>query len=137
MAKKRVPERGSEEERRYYLTKEGLKDFDSYKEFDWRRALELLFEDAPDVNWWDCSANDFKELRDKGVITEEECDLALSIGSRMLSQALHFPETPLFEKDSGCAVRRPVVDLPLGVHCTYSVSVYACELKITIMTDLR
>lgn len=98
MAKKRVPERGSEEERRYYLTKEGLKDFDSYKKFDWRRALELLFEDAPDVNWWDCSANDFKELRDKGVITEEECDLALSIGSRMLSQALHFPETPLHEK---------------------------------------
>lgn len=98
MAKKRVPERGSEEERRYYLTKEGLKDFDSYKEFDWRRALELLFEDAPDVNWWDCSANDFKELRDKGVITEEECDLALSIGTRMLSQALHFPETPLHEK---------------------------------------
>lgn len=98
MAKKRVPERGSEEERRYYLTKEGLKDFDSYKEFDWRRALELLFEDAPDVNWWDCSANDFKELRDKGVITEEECDMALSIGSRMLSQALHFPEVPLSEK---------------------------------------
>lgn len=98
MAKKRVPERGSEEERRYYLTKEGLKDFDSYKEFDWRRALELLFEDAPDVNWWDCSANDFKELRDKGVITEEECDMAISIGSRMLSQALHFPETPLHEK---------------------------------------
>lgn len=98
MAKKRVPERGSEEERRYYLTKEGLKDFDSYKEFDWRRALELLFEDAPDVNWWDCSANDFKELRDKGVITEEECDLALSIGARSLSQALHFPETPLHEK---------------------------------------
>lgn len=98
MAKKRVPEHGSEEERRYYLTKEGLKDFDSYKEFDWRRALELLFEDAPDVNWWDCSANDFKELRDKGVITEEECDLALSIGSRMLSQALHFLETPLHEK---------------------------------------
>ena len=98
MAKMRAPERGSEEERRYYLTKEGLKDFDSYKEFDWRRALELLFEDAPDVNWWDCSANDFKELRDKGVITEEECDLALSIGSRMLSQALHFPETPLHEK---------------------------------------
>ena len=98
MAKKRVPERGSEEERRYYLTKEGLKDFDSYKEFDWRRALELLFEDAPDVNWWDCSANDFKELRDKGVITEEECNLALSIGTRMLSQALHFPETPLHEK---------------------------------------
>lgn len=98
MAKKRVPERGSEEERRYYLTKEGLKDFDSYKEFDWRRALELLFEDAPDVNWQDYSANDFKELRDKGVITEEECDLALSIGSRMLSQALHFPETPLHEK---------------------------------------
>lgn len=98
MAKMRVPERGSEEERRYYLTKEGLKDFDSYKEFDWRRALELLFEDAPDVNWQDCSANDFKDLRDKGVITEEECDLALSIGSRMLSQALHFPETPLHEK---------------------------------------
>lgn len=98
MAKMRVPERGSEEERRYYLTKEGLKDFDSYKVFDWRRALELLFEDAPDVNWQDCSANDFKELRDKGVITEEECDLALSIGSRMLSQALHFPETPLHEK---------------------------------------
>lgn len=98
MAKMRVPERGSEEERRYYLTKEGLKDFDSYKEFDWRRALELLFEDAPDVNWQDCSANDFKELRDKGVITEEECDLALSIGSRMLSQALHFPEVPLSEK---------------------------------------
>lgn len=98
MAKMRVPERGSEEERRYYLTEEGLKDFDSYKEFDWRLALELLFEDAPDVNWWDCSANDFKELRDKGVITEEECDLALSIGARMLSQALHFPETPLHEK---------------------------------------
>ena len=98
MAKKRVPERGSEEERRYYLTKEGLKDFDSYKEFYWRCALELLFEDAPDVNWWDCSANDFKELRDKGVITEEECNLALSIGTRMLSQALHFPETPLHEK---------------------------------------
>lgn len=98
MAKMRVPERGSEEDRRYYLTKEGLKDFDSYKEFDWRRALELLFEDAPDVNWQDCSANDFKELRDKGVITEEECDLALSIGSRMLSQALHFPEVPLSEK---------------------------------------
>ena len=98
MVKMRVPERGSEEERRYYLTKEGLKDFDSYKEFDWRRDLELLFVDAPDVNWWDCSANDFKELRDKGVITEEECDMALSIGSRMLSQALHFPETPLHEK---------------------------------------
>ena len=98
MAKKRVPERGSEEERRYYLTKEVIKDFDSYKEFDWRCALELLFEDAPDVNWWDCSANDFKELRDKGVITEEECDLALSIGTKMLSQALHFPETPLHEK---------------------------------------
>lgn len=98
MAKMRVPERGSEEERRYYLTKEGLKDFDSYKEFDWRRALELLFEDAPDVNWQNCSTNDFKELRDKGVITEEECDMALSIGSRMLSQALHFPETPLHEK---------------------------------------
>lgn len=98
MAKMRVPERGSEEERRYYLTKEGLKDFDSYKEFDWRRALELLFEDAPDVRWWDCSANDFKELRDKGVITEEECDLALSIGSRMITQELHFPETPLHEK---------------------------------------
>lgn len=30
--------------------------------------------------------------------SEEECDLALSIGSRMLSQALHFPETPLHEK---------------------------------------
>lgn len=98
MAKMRVPERGSEEERRYYLTEEGLKDFDSYKEFDWRRALELLFEDAPDVNWQNCSANDFKELRDKGVITEKECDLALSIGARMLSQALHFPETPLHEK---------------------------------------
>lgn len=98
MAKMRVPERGSEEERRYYLTKEGLKDFDSYKEFDWRRALELLFEDAPDVNWQNCSANDFKELRDKGVVTEEECDLALSIGSRMLSQELHFPEVPLSEK---------------------------------------
>ena len=98
MAKMRVPERGSEEDRRYYLTKEGLKDFDSYKEFDWRRALELLFEDAPDVNWQNCSANDFKELRDKGVVTEEECDRALSIGSRMLSQELHFPEVPLSEK---------------------------------------
>lgn len=27
--------------------------------------------------------------------SEEERDLALSIGSRMLSQAFHFPETPL------------------------------------------
>lgn len=43
---KKVLKRGSAEERWYYTTKEGLDSVDIDDDFDWRRGMELLFEDA-------------------------------------------------------------------------------------------
>lgn len=82
--KKKAPKRGSSEERWYYTTKEGLASVDIDDEFDWKRALELLFEDAPEVNWEHCSMKDFQALRDAGVITKEECDNACDIIAFMI-----------------------------------------------------
>ena len=42
---KKVLKRGSAEERWYYTTKEGLDSVDIDDDFDWRRGMELLFED--------------------------------------------------------------------------------------------
>lgn len=81
---KKAPKRGSAEERWYYLTEEGRNSIDLGDEFDGKRALELLFEDAPDVNWEHCSVNDFQALRDAGVITKEECDTACEIFAFMI-----------------------------------------------------
>ena len=81
---KKAPKRGSAEERWYYLTEEGRNSIDLGDEFDGKRALELLFEDAPDVNWDHCSVNDFQALRDAGVITKEECDTACEIFAFMI-----------------------------------------------------
>ena len=61
---KKAPKRGSAEERWYYLTEEGRNSIDLGDEFDCHRALELLFEDAPEVNWEHCSMEDFQTLRD-------------------------------------------------------------------------
>ena len=52
---KKAPKRGSAEERWYYLTEEGRNSIDLGDEFDHHRAFELLFEDAPEVNWEHCS----------------------------------------------------------------------------------
>lgn len=82
--KKKAPKRGSAEERWYYTTKEGLASVDIDDEFDWKRALELLFEDAPEVNLEHCSMEYFQNLRDAGVITKEECDIACEIGATMM-----------------------------------------------------
>lgn len=81
---KKAPKRGSAEERWYYLTEEGRNSIDLGDEFDWHRAMELLFEDAPEVNWEHCSVNDFQTLRDAGVITKEECDTACDIFAFMI-----------------------------------------------------
>ena len=81
---KKAPKRGSAEERWYYLTEEGRNSIDLGDEFDGKRALELLFEDAPEVNWEHCSVNDFQTLRDAGVITKEECDTACDIFAFMI-----------------------------------------------------
>lgn len=81
---KKAPKSGSAEERWYYLTEEGRNSIDLGDEFDGKRALELLFEDAPDVNWEHCSVNDFQALRDAGVITKEECDTACEIFAFMI-----------------------------------------------------
>ena len=81
---KKAPKRGSAEERWYYLTEEGRNSIDLGDEFDGKRALELLFEDAPEVNWEHCSVNDFQTLRDAGVITKEECDTACEIFAFMI-----------------------------------------------------
>lgn len=83
--KKKAPKRGSAEERWYYTTKEGLASVDIDDEFDWKRALELLFEDAPEVNLEHCSMEYFQNLRDAGVITKEECDIACEIGATMMA----------------------------------------------------
>lgn len=83
--KKKAPKRGSAEERWYYTTKEGLASVDIDDDFDWRRGMELLFEDAPEVNWEHCSMEDFQALRDAGVITKEECDIACEIGATMIA----------------------------------------------------
>lgn len=85
MAKKKAPKRGSAEERWYYTTKEGLASVDIDDDFDWKRAMELLFEDAPEVNWEHCSMQGFMDLRDAGVITKEECDIACDIGATMIA----------------------------------------------------
>lgn len=82
---KKAPKRGSAEERWYYTTKEGLDSVDIDDDFDWRRGMELLFEDAPEVNWEHCSMEDFQALRDAGVITKEECDIACEIGATMMA----------------------------------------------------
>lgn len=82
---KKVLKRGSAEERWYYTTKEGLDSVDIDDDFDWRRGMELLFEDAPEVNWEHCSMEDFQALRDAGVITKEECDIACDIGATMIA----------------------------------------------------
>ena len=63
--KKKAPKRGSAEERWYYTTKEGLASVDIDDDFDWRRGLELLFEDAPEVNLEHCSMEYFQNLRDQ------------------------------------------------------------------------
>ena len=99
MAKK-APKRGSAEERWYYLTEEGRNSIELGDEFDWRRALELLFEDAPEVNWEHCSMDDFKALRDAGVITKEECDTACDIGAFMIAHKFCSAQvkTPTSEK---------------------------------------
>lgn len=93
---KKAPKRGSAEERWYYLTEEGRNSIDLGDEFDGKRALELLFEDAPEVNWEHCSVNDFQTLRDAGVITKEECDtaceiFAFMIGHRFCSAQVKMP----------------------------------------------
>lgn len=93
---KKAPKRGSAEERWYYLTEEGRNSIDLGDEFDCRRALELLFEDAPEVNWEHCSMEDFQTLRDAGVITKEECDnacdiIAFMIGHRFCSAQVKMP----------------------------------------------
>ena len=93
---KKAPKRGSAEERWYYLTEEGRNSIDLGDEFDCHRALELLFEDAPEVNWEHCSMEDFQTLRDAGVITKEECDnacdiIAFMIGHRFCSAQVKMP----------------------------------------------
>ena len=93
---KKAPKRGSAEERWYYLTEEGRNSIDLGDEFDCRRALELLFEDAPEVNWEHCSMEDFQTLRDAGVFTKEECDtacdiIAFMIGHRFCSAQVKMP----------------------------------------------
>lgn len=93
---KKAPKRGSEEERWYYLTEEGRNSIDLGDEFDCGRALELLFEDAPEVNWQHCSMQDFQTLRDAGVITKEECDnacdiIAFMIGHKFCSAQVKMP----------------------------------------------
>lgn len=93
---KKAPKRGSAEERWYYLTEEGRNSIDLGDEFDCGRALELLFEDAPEVNWEHCSMEDFQTLRDAGVITKEECDnacdiIAFMIGHRFCSAQVKMP----------------------------------------------
>ena len=93
---KKAPKRGSAEERWYYLTEEGRNSIDLGDEIDCRRALELLFEDAPEVNWEHCSMEDFQTLRDAGVITKEECDnacdiIAFMIGHRFCSAQVKMP----------------------------------------------
>ena len=93
---KKAPKRGSAEERWYYLTEEGRNSIDLGDEFDCRRALELLFEDAPEVNWEHCSMEDFQTLRDAGVITKEECDnacdiIAFMIGHKFCSAQVKMP----------------------------------------------
>jgi hypothetical protein len=72
---KKAPKRGSAEERWYYLTEEGRNSIDLGDEFDHHRAFELLFEDAPEVNWEHCSMKDFQALRDAGVITKASSKL--------------------------------------------------------------
>ena len=81
---KKAPKRGSAEERWYYLTEEGRNSIDLGDEFDYHRAFELLFEDAPEVNWEHCSMKDFQALRDAGVITKEEFDNACDIIAFMI-----------------------------------------------------
>ena len=93
---KKAPKRGSAEERWYYLTEEGRNSIDLGDEFDHHRAFELLFEDAPEVNWEHCSMKDFQALRDAGVITKEECDnacdiIAFMIGHRFCSAQVKMP----------------------------------------------
>lgn len=93
---KKAPKRGSEEERWYYLTEEGRNSIDLGDEFDCSRALELLFEDAPEVNWKHCSMQDFQNLRDAGVITKEECDnacdiIAFMVGHKFCSAQVKMP----------------------------------------------
>lgn len=93
---KKAPKRGSAEERWYYLTEEGRNSIDLGDEFDCGRALELLFEDAPEVNWEHCSMQDFQTLRDAGVITKEECDnacdiIAFMIGHKFCSAQVKMP----------------------------------------------
>lgn len=93
---KKAPKRGSAEERWYYLTEEGRNSIDLGDEFDYHRAFELLFEDAPEVNWEHCSMKDFQALRDAGVITKEECDnacdiIAFMIGHRFCSAQVKMP----------------------------------------------
>ena len=93
---KKAPKRGSAEERWYYLTEEGRNSIDLGDEFDCGRALELLFEDAPEVNWEHCSMEDFQTLRDAGVITKEECDnacdiIAFMIGHKFCSAQVKMP----------------------------------------------
>ena len=100
MAKKKAPKRGSEEERWYYLTEEGRNSIKVGDEFDADRAMELLFEDAPEVNWHHCSVQDFMDLRDAGVITKEECDTACDIFAFMIGHKFCSAQvkTPLSEK---------------------------------------
>ena len=100
MAKKRAPKRGSAEERWYYTTKEGLASVDIDDDFDWRRGLELLFEDAPEVNLEHCRMEYFQNLRDAGVITKEECDIACEIGATMMAHKFCSAQAkmPLSEK---------------------------------------
>lgn len=93
---KKAPKRGSAEERWYYLTEEGRNSIDLGDEFDYHRAFELLFEDAPEVNWEHCSMKDFQALRDAGVITKEECDnacdiIAFMIGHKFCSAQVKMP----------------------------------------------
>lgn len=86
LRKPNLPQRGSYEERRYYLTKEGAEDFTSYKDYDGDRAMELLFKDAPDVDW---NNENFNKLYEEGKITEKERDQAWRITAHEVTKILH------------------------------------------------
>ena len=86
LRKQNLPQRGSFEERRYYLTKKGAEDFTSYKDYDGDRAMELLFKDAPDVDW---HHENFNKLYEEGKITEKERDQAWRITAHEVTKTLH------------------------------------------------
>lgn len=67
------PKRGSKEEKWFYLTEEGMKCCNHYRNFDFGRGMELFFDELG-IGWdekyrhmtWD-------GLVDEGILTNEEC----------------------------------------------------------------